>query len=143
MISEHRGLILMVVAALGIWGCNKVAPTATRDAERVKFLEAKVAKLEEDFRTAAAARDLWRQKSAEIEKESARFQRQIPTITQERDDLRAQLNTRTTERDNLQTQYEKFRKEIRTLLGSAEAAITQPIAIPLSAAPLPRPGGQS
>lgn len=143
MIREYRGLIFMVVAALGIWGCNRVAPTSTREAERVKFLEAKVAKLEEDFRAAAAARDLWRQKSAEVEKESARYQKQIPPLAQERDDLRAQLNVRTTERDQMQNQYEKFRKEIRTLLGTAEAAINQPVTQPVSAVTLNRAASQS
>jgi FtsZ-binding cell division protein ZapB len=144
MIREHRALIFMVAAALGIWGCAKVNPTASREAERLKFLEARVTKLEDDFRTAAAARDLWKQKTETVEKERNMLQRQIPPLVRERDDLKSQLAARLTERDNLQAQYERFRKEIRSLLGQADAAAAtlgppQPVSA-ATAAPTP---GQS
>ena len=142
MIREHRTLIFMVAAALGIWGCAKVNPTASREAERLRFLEARVTKLEDDFRTAAAARDLWKQKTETVEKERNMLQQQIPPLVRERDDLKAQLAARLTERDNLQAQYERFRKEIRSLLGQADAAAAtlgppQPVS---SANATPAPG---
>jgi chromosome segregation ATPase len=144
MIRNDKFVLLLVTACLGLWGCARVSATGTREAERIKFLEAKVAKLEEDFRTAAAARDLWKQKAAIVEKERGELAKQLPVVVQERDDLRAQLSSRTTERDSLQTQYDSFRKEIRTLLGHADAAAgrvqTQQ---PVTVAPTPPVPGQS
>jgi hypothetical protein len=60
-------------------------------------------------------------------------------LTQERDELRGQLAARTTERDALQAQYDSFRKEIRTLLGHADAAATQPNPQPVTTAMEPSP----
>ena len=131
MLRNDKLVLLAVMACLGLWGCAKVSATGTREAERIKYLEAKVSKLEEDFRTAAAARDLWKQKAAVLEKERAELARQLPVVIQEREDLRAQLALRTSERDTMQTQYDTFRKELRTLLGHADAAAarapTQPV----------------
>jgi chromosome segregation ATPase len=126
MMRNEKLVLLLVAASVGLWGCSKVTSTSTREGERLKFLEAKVAKLEEDFRTVAAARDLWKQKAGAIEKERAELDKQVPILTRERDELRAQLNARTSERDNLQAQYDNFRKEIRTLLGHADAAAVRP-----------------
>ena len=142
MFRNEKLVLLAVTACLGLWGCTKVSATGTREAERIKFLEAKVAKLEEDFRTAAAARDVWKQKAAVLEKERGDLARQLPVVIQEREDFRAQLTSRTTERDALQTQYDGFRKELRSLLGNADAAAApRPVSQPVTAAPaVPAPG---
>jgi hypothetical protein len=40
--------------------------------------------------------------------------------------LQQQLTLRTAERDNLLNQFDQFRKNLRSLLGQAEAAIARP-----------------
>ena len=140
MARSDKMFLLILAACLGLWGCTRVSATNGREGERIKFLEAKVAKLEDDFRAAATARDQWKQKMTALEQERAELQKQVPALTQERDDLRAQLAARTTERDALQAHYDAFRKEIRTLLGHADAAATQPNPQPLTTAPAPVAG---
>ncbi len=137
-------LVLMIAACLCVWGCTRVSPTQTREMERIKFLEVKVSKLEEDFRTAAAARDMWKQKAADLEVERTNLTKAGQILMQERDDARAQLAARTTERDTMQGQYDAFRKELRTLLGHAEAAAARTNPQPeVTAAPATTVPGES
>lgn len=136
MIFRDRALLFLLIATAGMWGCAKVSPSAARDADKIKSLEARIVKLEDDFRTAAMTRDQLRQKLAAVEKEKAMLEKQMPMLTQERDELRQQLSSRTTERDTLQAQYDGFRKEIRTLLGQADASAAGTSSQPVTAAPI-------
>ncbi len=115
-----RAAAVLFVSLLGLWGCAQ-GPTATAQAERIKSLEAKVARLEADFRTAAATRDQLRAQLAQAED----LAQKLPTVVKERDDLKAQLKLRTGERDQLAAQYETFRKSIKDLIGQAESAVQQ------------------
>ena len=130
MTRSHKVLGFLLVALLGIYGCTRTPPVSPGN---VAALEAKVQRLEEDFRSAAAARDAFRQKLLASEEKYAAVQRHLEqalaTATQdrqERDAARTEAKTRATERDNLQTQYDGFRKTIRELLGQADAAMTSP-----------------
>jgi len=118
MTSAKKALALFVVACVGLWGCAR-GPGSTSGAERIRALESRIAHLEEDFKLAASARDKLRQKVAEVDKQRAK-------VCKERDDLQQLLTSRTTERDCIQGQYEQFRKNIRGLLGQAEAAANSP-----------------
>ncbi|HZU37199.1 MAG TPA: hypothetical protein VFA18_14855 [Gemmataceae bacterium] len=124
MTSAKKALILFVVTCVGLWGCARGPGSINNGPQRIKALESRIAKLEEDFRLAATARDQLKQQVVQVNKQ--RLQ-----VVKERDDLQQQLTSRTTERDTLQTQYEQFRKNIRTLLGQAETAAnnttTQPV----------------
>jgi uncharacterized coiled-coil DUF342 family protein len=115
MSGVNKALVVAIVATLGLWGCARGPVNGPGAAERIKSLEYKVAKLEDDFRAAAAARDQVRKK---LDQEVARLQ----ITVKERDDLRKQLTVRTTERDTVQTQYDQFRKGLRDLLGQMDAA---------------------
>lgn len=143
MLRNEKLVLLAVTACLGLWGCSKVSATGTREAERIKFLEAKVAKLEEDFRTAAAARDQWKQKAATLETERAELAKQLALVIHEREDLNGQLAARTNERDAMQAQYDGFRKELRSLLGHADAAAVRFGTQPVTVLPPPPVPGQS
>ncbi|HEY3787938.1 MAG TPA: hypothetical protein VGL71_03745, partial [Urbifossiella sp.] len=127
----------LFVSMLGLYGCAR-GPAAGSSNDRAA-LEAKVQRLEEDFRSAAAARDSFRQRLLAAEDKLSQTQKTLEqanlTASQERrerDSTRAELKIRTVERDNLQAQYDGFRKNIKELLGSAEAAINAP-AIPIPA----------
>ncbi|HUR54870.1 MAG TPA: hypothetical protein VMZ71_12110 [Gemmataceae bacterium] len=112
----------LFVALLGVYGCAK-GPVA--DGGKAAA-DAKVQRLEEDFRAAAAARDSFRQKLTQAEERQTALQRQIAAATVERDGLKAEVKARVTERDALQAHYDTFRKNIKELIGQAESSLTNP-----------------
>ena len=121
-----------------------VHPKPAAETERERLLEARALKLEDDFRSAASARDQLRKKLAAAEEQHRKtrteLEQQLQTLTRERDELRQQLTLRTCERDALASQYEQFRKNIRELLGQADAAINKPSEQPVTAAEPRLPG---
>ena len=104
-----------MLASLGLYGCAKGPAEEGSNAERIRVLELRLVKAEDDFRIAAASRDQLRQKMNTLENQRVQLQNQGEQLQQ-------QLVSRTNERDTAQVQYEQFRKEIRNLLGQAEAA---------------------
>lgn len=131
MMRTNKSFILLV-AALGIWGCARGSTGESREAVRIRALEAKVEKLEEDFQAAAEARDQFHDKLEVVEKERGQLQKQLQVVLQDRNDLRLQVTARTKERDTVQVQFDGFRHEIRQLLGQADAtaathAASQPV----------------
>jgi hypothetical protein len=123
MNQAGKAAVIFFIAAMGLWGCAQ-GPGGGASAERMRALEAKVTKLEEDFRGAVASRDQFRKKLTIAEDEKVSLAKQVDQLTlvvKERDELRQQLSQRTTERDSLQSQFTEFRKGIKTLLGQVEA----------------------
>jgi septal ring factor EnvC (AmiA/AmiB activator) len=121
--SQAAGIL--IVAMFGLWGCTR-APSADNGsaatAEKLKALETKMARLEDDFRAASSARDQLSKKL--IAAEEARMA------------LEVQLANRTNERDQVSTQYKSFRDGLRDLLakgdeGKMEGSPTVPV-IPAS-----------
>jgi chromosome segregation ATPase len=133
MARANKALVVLVVAALGLWGCSQ--RPVPGGLERIKALETKISKLEDDYKAVATARDQARKKLAETEEQRLKFQQQAEeqqvTLTKERDDLKQQVTTRTTERDTLQTQFESFRKGVRSLLNQADTAATSTVTPPV------------
>lgn len=132
--------IIAIVSALGAWGCAQGPANGTASMERIRALETKISKLEEDFKGAIAVRDQLRKELTGVKEDRNRLGQQVEqlqAVVKERDELRQQLTVRTTERDTLQTQFEQFRKGIKTLLGQAEPTAAQPVT---SAVEAPAPG---
>jgi hypothetical protein len=132
MTRAHKVLGFLLVAILGIYGCARVPGGGP--GGNTAALEAKVQRLEEDFRAAAASRDSFRQQFLAAEDRLGRTQRALEQANattarerQDRDVLKA-------ERDALQTQYETFRKSIKDLLGQAESALNTPAPTPVVSA---------
>jgi len=132
MTRSHKIIGFLFVAMLGLYGCARGSSAGSANDRAA--LEAKVQRLEEDFRAAAATRDSFRQQLLAAEEKQTQTQKSLDQMHQERDAARAELKARTGERDNLQTQYETFRKSIKDLLGQAEAALNPAPASP-SASP--------
>jgi uncharacterized coiled-coil DUF342 family protein len=142
MNQASKVLVVALVAAFGLWGCAQGNGT---QAERIKSMENKVAKLEEDYKAVTIARDTLRKKLTTLEEERAKMQQDLDahkvlaqereTIVKERDDLVKTLGARTTERDTIQTQLEQVRKGLRNLLGQTEAGVGAPAPPSISAAP--------
>ena len=152
MTRAHKVLGFLFVAVLGVYGCAR--GPAAGPGERTAQLEAKVQRLEDDFRAAAAARDSFRQRLTAAEGQLAGAKQQADAAQalahQERQNLeaaRAELKAAAADRDAAQGQYASFRKNVRELLGQAEAALAPvpagpvvPVAVPtLTAAPAGNP----
>jgi outer membrane murein-binding lipoprotein Lpp len=113
MTRSHKVLGFILVAVFGVYGCAKGPTSAAGDRAG---LEAKVQRLEEDVKAAAAAREAFRQKAVAAEQQLAAQQKQFE---QQRESLKA----RTAERDALQAQHATFIKSLREQLDKAESAM--------------------
>jgi len=144
MSPGSKVLVVLAVASLGVWGCAQGPANGSASAERIRALETKISKLEDDFRSAITVRDQLKKRVASLEEERTGLGQQIEQLqlaVKDRDDLRKQLTVRTTERDGAQNQLESLRKGIKTLLGQVEAASsTTP---PVTSAVHVQPAGKS
>lgn len=132
MSRGYKALTILIVAALGLWGCAQGQGPSAAQAEKVRALESKIAKLEDDYRAVVAARDGLRKKVAALEEEQAKNHQELEAhqpllkerlaLLKDREELQQQLGSRTTERDEARTQLEGVRKGLRSLLGQADAA---------------------
>ena len=123
MSRANKALVVLVVASLGLWGCARGPGNGSVSLERIKALETKISKLEDDFRASVAVRDQLRKKLASVEEERGQ-------LNKDREDLRQQLNT-------VQDRFDQFRKGVKNLLGQAEQSatpVTQPVTSTIEAA---------
>lgn len=125
MTRYHKALGVFLVSLFGIWGCARGSATngGAASNDKIKALEAKTAKLEDDLKNSVALKDQIRKKLSDSEDAQAQLQQEIErlsTLVKERDMM---IKTRTTERDTVNTQYDVFRKNLKDLLGQAEASL--------------------
>jgi hypothetical protein len=138
MTRAGKTFTVVLVAALGAWGCARgPANHYAAQAERIRNLENKCAKLEEDYRAVTGARDTARKRVTALEEENGRLTRQLAdhqAVVKERDGLRHQLDTRTSERDLLQVRCERIKKGLQNLLGQDDAMLNPAGAAPVTTA---------
>jgi chromosome segregation ATPase len=115
---------LVIAGAVLAWGCGTKPTTAVTDPAKLKSLEARVAKLEAELSAAHAARDQAAARAKLAEEKLAKEIARGLEVERERDGVRADLRVRLAERDALQGQFDGFRKNLRDLLGQADAAAT-------------------
>jgi chromosome segregation ATPase len=136
MTSTGKGLfILIALASLGLWGCSQNQDGAT-DA-KLRELEARHLKLEEDYQAVVAANESIRKRLATVEGQRADLAKKVESlqiVVRERDELRQQVAARTGERDALHSQMVSFAKELQSLAGRIEAATNGGNGRPLTAA---------
>jgi septal ring factor EnvC (AmiA/AmiB activator) len=145
MTRATKLLAVLAVTLLGLWGCAKAPTVASGDAERIKALEAKNARLEDDFRTAANMRDQLKKKLAAAELQQTQMRQELEQLQEtakQCEELRQTLVVRTTERDALHAQFDQFRKGIRNLLGETDAALSHPTPAPVTSTVEARNPGQ-
>jgi septal ring factor EnvC (AmiA/AmiB activator) len=123
MTRANKALVVMVIGVLGLWGCAQGPATSSATLERIKALEGKCTKLEDDYRAVASARDQLRKKLSTTEEDRARVQQERQGVAKERDELKQQLTV-------TQGQFEQFRQNLKALLGQMEAASPGPAAAP-------------
>lgn len=131
MTRGDKMLSVLLVTILGIWGCARGPAGPAAQADRIRSLESKCSKLEDDYRSVANARDQARKQVTALESERARLQKEVADkqdVVKERDSLRDQISTRTSERDNLQQRCDRLKKGLQNLLGQDDAALPAPTA---------------
>jgi septal ring factor EnvC (AmiA/AmiB activator) len=124
MPRSYKIIGFILVTLLGIYGCAKGPGSTSKDSSSNS---AKVQRLEDDYRAAVAARDQFRTQLAATEEQHAKVQTELErtraAAAAERDALKGEVKARTAERDALLVQYETFRKNLKDLLGHADAAV--------------------
>src|ERR1700722_12436211 len=80
MNQAGKALVVFAIAAMGLWGCAQGPAGGGASAERLRALEAKVTKLEDDFRGAVAARDQLRKKLTTAEDEKSQLTKQVDQL---------------------------------------------------------------
>jgi chromosome segregation ATPase len=137
-------LLILIVFTVGVWGCARQTGGSPGLA-RLRELETRNAKLEEDYRAVMAQRDQERRGAAALAEKCTQLAAeldQLRAVSQERDDLRKQLATLTTERNAVQATLSQFTKDLQQLLGKMETTTSgmTPTAAPASSATLAHPG---
>ncbi len=141
MTCANKGtLVLLVVITLGMWGCAQGTGPAPGSA-RMRDLESRHTKLEEDYRGAVAARDQARKQTEALEEERTALQQQLEQANKEREQLRQQVAARSGERDALQAQLTQFGKELHNLVGRIDAAVGTHVSQPVTIATPPATNG--
>ena len=131
MTRGGKVLSVMLVVLLGLWGCARGPVGQSAQSERIHSLESKCAKLDEDYRSVAKARDQARKQVDALEVERSRLEKDLAeknAIIKERDALRQQVIARTSERDNLQLRCDRMKKGLQNLLGQDDAMLPAPAA---------------
>jgi outer membrane murein-binding lipoprotein Lpp len=125
MKTTSKGLLLAIaVTCLGLWGCAQNRAGAD-SAAKLRELEARHAKLEEDYQAVAAANESIRKRLALVEADRgslAKKVEQLQVAVRERDELKRQVAVRTGERDTLHAQMVQFGRDLQGLVGRVEAA---------------------
>jgi septal ring factor EnvC (AmiA/AmiB activator) len=96
--------IVALVVCVGLWGCARKPSTPTGASERIRVLETRCQKLEQDYRSVAQARDKARKELANLEEENGRLLQAVAqklALLKERDQLRDQLRAARGEIDGL------------------------------------------
>jgi chromosome segregation ATPase len=134
-------LVMLLTSLLGLWGCTQGGGSSTTSA-RLRELEARSARLEDDYKTAAAARDQARKKVTALEDQRAQLAQQVEQllkVAKDRDELRTQLTARVAEREALQANLVQFSRDLQNLATKLEQAASGSAAPLLSAPPQPAP----
>jgi chromosome segregation ATPase len=119
---------VLLVCSLSLWGCTNQKTGAI--SVKVRELETRYAKLEEDYHTLQNTHDQNRKKLTEsesqraaLDKDKTDLAKQLETSTSESEELRKQVAQRTAERDTAQTNLRQFGKDLQALAGRVETVL--------------------
>ena len=117
-------LVLLFVATVGVLGCSQ-RPGSGRAEARIRDLQSRNAKWEEDYRVVISVNDRLRKQLAQSQSRYAEMQeklQQVQLVKAERDALRLELRTRITERDTAEKQLLRFQKDLSGLVDRLQTA---------------------
>jgi hypothetical protein len=122
MSRSSKAAGILIVSLFGLWGCTR-APSVDNGgavtAEKLKAVETKLTRLEDDLRAASSARDQLSKKLLAAEEARIALQKQVQNKDEE-------LTARTLERDQVSNQYKSFREGLRELLTKADDGMMDP-----------------
>jgi len=128
MTFSNRGfLTILVICSLGMWGCSQNKKDALQ--LKVRDLEARYLKLEEDYRVVTASAESHRKRLAQVENQRSELADEVAklkVVIKDRDHLKKQLATCANERDALHHHLVQFGKELQGLVGRIDAAALNP-----------------
>lgn len=116
----NKTVVAALVITLGLWGCSSNGPNPKVQAERIKSLEERLAKMEGDYQTILGHREELQAKVTALEEKLVTHKK----VVLERDELRNLSEQRKNERDALNIRCEMFKKGLQELIGQDEAMIT-------------------
>jgi chromosome segregation ATPase len=127
-----------LLCAMSLWGCGQQKPGAI--TAKIRDLENRYAKLEEDYRALQATSEQNRKRlgaveaqRAELEKDKAELTKELQGTAEEREALKKQVAQAKQERDAAQGNLVQFSRDLQTLAGRVEAAANNAPANPNTA----------
>jgi chromosome segregation ATPase len=118
----------MMFILLGLWGCSQAGNDARSAAAKIRQLETRNSKLEEDYRAVSSDSTSLRKKLLEADKqieEVTKQNQELQTVLKERDELQQKLTASTGERDGLRVQLTSFSKELQSLTTRVQQVVGQ------------------
>ena len=118
MSRSRHAVGVLIISVFGLWGCSRApsADSGAATAEKLKAVETKLARLEDDFRAASSARDQLSKKVIAAEEARAALQTQLDRANKEVKAKDEQVQTRTAERDQAANQFRTLKDSLRDLL---------------------------
>jgi hypothetical protein len=132
MSRTNKALSILMLSFLGLWGCAQGPTNSTGQAERVKKLEEKCARLDEEFRLRSIERDDARKQAAALEQEKTQLTKERGRLQKEVDELRLVVKERDRLRQEVEiktARCEKLKAGLKTLLTEDDAMLTLPPAV--------------
>jgi septal ring factor EnvC (AmiA/AmiB activator) len=120
-------LAVVLVSTAGLYGCSQDKNGGVN--AKLRDMEVRYAKLEEDYHAVVATSEANRKKLAQLEVQKAELAKEVEelkVVVTERDELRKQLVTRTGERDAIQSQLVQFRQDLMSLVGRVDSTLNTP-----------------
>lgn len=120
---KSKFLLVFLITLIGAWGCTQSQGDLRSAAAKIRHLEYRNAKLEEDYRAGVAENAALKKKLATAVKQfedlNVQF-KEMQTVLKERDELQTKLNASLGERDALKVQLTTFSKELQAFVGRVE-----------------------
>jgi chromosome segregation ATPase len=120
MSRSRQALGVLIVALFGLWGCSRAPSADGGSAEKLKAVESKLARLEDDFRAAASARDQLTKKLIAAEEARTALLKQVEALTRDAKTKDELVQARTAERDQAAGQLKTLKDGLKELLAKAE-----------------------
>jgi outer membrane murein-binding lipoprotein Lpp len=130
-------LVVALTTLLGLWGCAQNA-TPNSASIRLRELEARNARLEDDYKAALAARDQARKNVVTLEEQRNQLQQQVDNlqhVTRDCEEMKKEVARRTAQRDAMQNKLEEFRTNLLNMVQQMDQAVHDNGGPPVTAAP--------
>lgn len=131
-------VLILALSALGLWGCGQQKTGVINT--KIRELETRYGKLEDDFRALNVRHEQSRKSLAEseelrseLEKQKTDLSAKLDGVLRERENVRKQLSQRTQERDHAHANLAQFGKDLQALVGRVESVLNSEPQAPGSA----------